>query len=110
MSKKVDISLTSYLVLKTSEKERSPYVAKEPVLTLTPTPASGRVHEEVIYSPEKLSDSEELVNDTFEQYELWCWKCNEKDPSDDKSWYLLPNRPAMKAHMHNEHQTSRPID
>ena len=42
----------AHRVLKASEKERSPYVAKEPVLTLAPTPASGRVHEEVIYSPE----------------------------------------------------------
>ena len=93
----------AHKVLKTPEKERSPYVAEEPVLTLTPTPVSGRAHEEEIYSPEKLSDSDELVNETFEQNELWCRKCYEKDPSNDKSWYLLPNRPAMKAHMHNEH-------
>ena len=39
--------------------------------------------------------------------ELLCLTCKEKDYhiyGNDNSWYRLPNRPAMKAHMHNEHQ------
>ena len=41
------------------------------------------------------------------QDELLCWKYKEKNyhiSGNDDSWYRLPNRPAMKAHMHNEHQ------
>ena len=56
---------------------------------------------------EKLSDFDKIVNDQSKQDELLCWKCKEKNYHiycNDDSWYRLPNRPVMKAHMHNEHQ------
>ena len=57
-------------------------------------------------SPEKLREKIETVNNLIEHDELLCLKCKERDQhiyGDDNSWYRLPNRPAMKAHMHNEH-------
>ena len=33
------------------------------------------------------------INENTEPDELWCYKCEDQ----------LPNRPAMKRHMHNEH-------
>ena len=86
-------------------KERSTSVAEEPMLTLIPTQVSGRVQEDETNSPEKLSDGDELVHKTFGRDELWCRKCEEEEgPACDEWDYLLPNRPAMKAHMHNEHK------
>ena len=87
----------AHTVLKTPEKERCPSVAEEPVLTLSPSPVSGREQEDNTSSPEKVIDSDEPVN------ELWCGNCAKEQPTIDKTWFLLPNRPAMKAHMHNEH-------
>ena len=56
---------------------------------------------------EKLSELDKTVNDKSKHDELLCLKCKEKNYhiyGNDNSWYRLPNRPAMKAHMHNEHQ------
>ena len=56
---------------------------------------------------EKLSDLDKTVNDKSKHDELLCCKCKEKNYpiyGNDNSWYRLPNRPAMKAHMYNEHQ------
>ena len=44
---------------------------------------------------EQLDESSEFqkINENTEPDELWCYKCEDQ----------LPNRPAMKGHMHNEH-------
>ena len=44
--------------LRTPEKERSPSVAEDSVLTLTPTPVSGREQEDKTSSLEKIIDSD----------------------------------------------------
>ena len=50
---------------------------------------------ELQMSPEKINHDE-----------LWCYKCEEQQ-DDCQGWeHQLPNRPAMKAHMHNEHKIS----
>ena len=35
--------------------------------------------------------------------ELWCYKCKEQQDNCQGWEHRLPNRPAIKAHMHNEH-------
>ena len=41
----------------------------------------------------------------FDRDELWCWNCEEEEGSTLDRWlYQYSNKPAMKAHMHNEHQ------
>ena len=49
----------AHKVLKTPEKERFAAVEKEPVLTLSPTPLSGREQEDNTSSPEKIIDSDD---------------------------------------------------
>ena len=49
----------AHKVLKTPKKERFPAVEKEPVLTLSPTPVSGREQEDSTSSPEKIIDSDD---------------------------------------------------
>ena len=46
-------------LLRTPEKERSPSVAEEPVLTQTPTPVSGREQEDIKSSQEDIIASDE---------------------------------------------------
>ena len=45
-------------LLRTPEKERSFFVAEEPVLTQTPSPVSCREQEDITSSQEKIIDSD----------------------------------------------------
>ena len=75
----------AHKLLRTPEKERSPSVAEEPVLTLTPTPVSGREQEDITSSPEKIIDSDEP--------ELRCEMCK----------ITFVNNAHLKKHIESDH-------
>ena len=62
-------------------------------------------HHNFEHSIEQLDGSTEMLksDEKKEHNDLWCYKCEELN-SNCQGWeYQFSNRPAIKAHMHNEH-------
>ena len=62
-------------------------------------------HSKMEHKIEQLDGSTEIKksDNRKEHDDLWCYKCEEEDPN-CKGWeYQFSNRPAVKAHMHNDH-------
>ena len=75
---------------------------------ISKTPNNMKEHVIENHTIEQLDGSSELQKspEKINHDELWCYKCEEQQ-DDCQGWeHQLPNRPAMKAHMHNEHNIS----
>ena len=62
-------------------------------------------HSKLEHCIEQLDGSAEIVksNKKKEHNDMWCYKCEEQQPNCQGWEFQFSNRPAIKAHMHNEH-------
>ena len=89
--KKHSLRKKAFLAKKAEEKQAETQLVKEHVTenhTIEQVDGSSELHK----SPKKV-----------EHDELWCYKCEEQQDYCQCWEHQLPNKPAMKAHMHTKH-------
>ena len=92
------------LDIHTQETHTEKWTCKECDYTST-TVKNMNEHSKMEHKIEQLDGSTEIKQSDKrkEHDDLWCYKCEEEDPN-CKGWeYQFSNRPAVKAHMHNDH-------